>query len=163
MGTADGTLWGRPCFGANTTGAKKGSGTGRTGSVPGLQPRTPRSARARRQAPRHARTPARADACVRTVAHTRSTHACFSPPRSGGPLSGASGRAEGTSASRPRATAPVCTCSSETVILLRSEFIWPLGLPLPKVKSSHETKLKALEQSMKTFATRGALCFLELK
>ena len=41
----------------------------------------------------------------------------------------------------------------ETVIFPRSEFPWSVCLPLPKVKSSHEIKLKALEQSMKTFCS----------
>lgn len=36
-------------------------------------------------------------------------------------------------------------------------------LPLLKVKSGHEIKRKGLEQSMKTSAVFGALCFLERK
>lgn len=79
-------------------------------------------------------------------------------------LGGASSGDEGqTLVFSPPAGSPVFSCLDATVIFRRSELPWSTYLPLLKVKSSHETKLKALEQSMKTSAVHGALRFLELK
>ena len=58
---------------------------------------------------------------------------------------------------------PLCLLSpTKLFFFVVVNFLGPC-VSLPKVKSSHEIKLKALEQSMKTFAIHGALRFLELK
>lgn len=74
-------------------------------------------------------------------------HTCFSPPHS---------LCRGEAGRSPRSVpkqAPLCLLSPMKLIFRRSEFPWSVCLPLPKVKSSHEIKLKALEQSMKTFCS----------
>lgn len=115
------------------------------------------------RAPRHAHTPTHADTCVRTLAHTRSHSHMLSPPPLWRAIFGGVGQGRADPRAASTSNHPCVYLPSEIVTLLRSEFLWPVCLPLPKVKSSHETKLKALEQSMKTFATHGALRFLELK
>lgn len=104
----------------------------------------------------HARRYTRANTHIHLDAHL------LSPP----PPPGRSTGVEGWSADPcVLSTASTCvfTCPDETVIFRRRKFSCAVCLSPLKVQSSHEIKLKAMEQSMKTFAIHGALPFLELK
>lgn len=102
---------------------------------------------------RHAHTPTHAGTHVLTVTHTHSDEHLLPPLFPPAPPPPPASQASLEGGDRPHCSiykqAPPRLPAPTKVMFCCSKFSCPVCLPLPKVKSSHEIKVKASEQSMK--------------